>query len=109
MGSLFINKAITKRGTEPHNICHAVIIKRSILGNLTWILFDKIAPHAQVNPDANANNVLEKLFSIFSGLKTNINSNFSLDKMTSKFGEILDKYVKVQQHIELKLPTIKKL
>ena len=44
-----------------------------------------------------------------SGLKTNINSNFSLDKMTSKFGEILDKYVKVQQHIELKLPTIKKL
>ena len=29
--------------------------------------------------------------------------------MTSKFGEILDKYVKVQQHIELKLPTIKKL
>ena len=44
-----------------------------------------------------------------SGLKTNINSNFSLDKMTSRFGEILDKYVKVQQHIELKLPTIKKL
>ena len=29
--------------------------------------------------------------------------------MTSKLGEILDKYVKVQQHIELKLPTIKKL
>lgn len=44
------------------------------------------------------------------GLKTNINKNFTLDKMTSKLGEILDKYVKVQpQHIELKLPTIKKL
>jgi glycosyltransferase involved in cell wall biosynthesis len=44
-----------------------------------------------------------------SGLKTNINKNFTLDKMTSKFGEILDKYVKIQQHVELKLPTIKKL
>ena len=43
------------------------------------------------------------------GLKSNINKNFSLNKMTSKLGEILDKYVKVQQHIELKLPTIKKL
>ena len=32
--------------------------------------------------------------------------------MTSKLGEILDKYVKIQpqpKHVELKLPTIKKL
>ena len=43
------------------------------------------------------------------GLKTNINSNFSLDKMTSKLYKIFDKYVKVKKHIELKLPTIKKL
>ncbi len=43
------------------------------------------------------------------GLKRNINSNFSLDKMTSKLSEIFDKYVKVKKHIELKLPTIKKL
>ena len=46
------------------------------------------------------------------GLKTNINTNFSLDKMTSKLGEILDKYVKVEpqpQHVEMKLPTINKL
>ena len=46
------------------------------------------------------------------GLKTNINKNFPLNKMTSKLGEILDKYVKIQpqpKHIELKLPTIKKL
>jgi glycosyltransferase involved in cell wall biosynthesis len=43
------------------------------------------------------------------GLKTNIQKNFSLDKMTTKLGEILDKYVKVQQHVELKLPQIKKL
>jgi len=43
------------------------------------------------------------------GLKTNINKNFTLDKMSSKLGEILDKYVKIQQHIEMKLPTINKL
>jgi glycosyltransferase involved in cell wall biosynthesis len=46
------------------------------------------------------------------GLKTNINNNFTLDKMSSKLGEILDKYVKVQpqpQHVEMKLPTINKL
>lgn len=43
------------------------------------------------------------------GLKTNITKNFSLDKMTQKLGELLGKYVKVQQHVELKLPEIKKL
>ena len=46
------------------------------------------------------------------GLKTNINKNFTLNKMTSKLGEILDKYIKLQpqpKHVELKLPTIKKL
>lgn len=47
-----------------------------------------------------------------AGLKTNINTNFSLPKMSSKLGEILDKYVKIQpqpQHIEMKLPTINKI
>ena len=43
------------------------------------------------------------------GLKTNIQKNFTLDNMTSKLKEILDKYVKVQQKVELKLPEIKKL
>lgn len=43
------------------------------------------------------------------GLKTNIINNFSLSKMTIKLGELLDKYAKVVQHIELKLPEIKKL
>ena len=46
------------------------------------------------------------------GLKSNINKNFSLNKMTSKLKEILDKYIKFKPepaHIELKLPTIKKL
>ena len=46
------------------------------------------------------------------GLKTNINSNFTLSKMTKKLGYILEKYIKVEpqpQHIEMKLPEIKKL
>jgi hypothetical protein len=43
------------------------------------------------------------------GLKTNIQKNFTLNKMSSKFGEILDKYVKVAQPVKLKLPEIKKL
>ncbi len=46
------------------------------------------------------------------GLKTNINSNFTLSKMTEKLGSILEKYVKVEpqpQHIEMKLPEIKKI
>ena len=61
----------------------------------------------------------QKIFDVFKnykkyekdskGLKTNIQKNFSLDRMTIKLGEILDKYVKVQQHVELKLPSIKKL
>ncbi len=45
-----------------------------------------------------------------AGLKTNINKNFSLEKMTSKFAEILEKYLKPQpSHVEFKLPTIEKL
>ena len=43
------------------------------------------------------------------GLKTNIQNNFTLDKMTSKLGEILNKYVKIAQPVQLKLPEIKKL
>ena len=43
------------------------------------------------------------------GLKTNIQKNFTLDNMTTKLGEILNKYVKVQKKVELKLPTINKL
>jgi len=43
------------------------------------------------------------------GLKTNINKNFNLSKQTEVLKGILDKYVKVQQKVELKLPEIKKL
>ena len=44
-----------------------------------------------------------------AGLKTNILKNFSLEKMTSDLGIILNKYVKIIKKVELKLPTIKKL
>ena len=43
------------------------------------------------------------------GLRTNILKNFTLDRMTEKLGQILNKYVKVQQHVQMKLPEIKKL
>jgi glycosyltransferase involved in cell wall biosynthesis len=43
------------------------------------------------------------------GLKSNIENKFSLTKMTEEFGNILNRYVKVTEHIPLKLPEIKKL
>ena len=44
-----------------------------------------------------------------NGLQSNIKNNFSLKKMTEVFGNLLNKYVKVTTHVELKLPTITKL
>lgn len=43
------------------------------------------------------------------GLSTNIKKNFSLEKQTGVLKGILDKHIKVQKHVELKLPQIKKL
>jgi glycosyltransferase involved in cell wall biosynthesis len=43
------------------------------------------------------------------GLSDNINTKFSLGKMTESFKKLVDKYVKVQQKVELVLPQIKKL
>lgn len=43
------------------------------------------------------------------GLSDNINTKFSLTKMTELFKKLVDKYVKVQQKVELVLPQIKKL
>jgi glycosyltransferase involved in cell wall biosynthesis len=43
------------------------------------------------------------------GLSDNINNNFSLNRMTEKFKDIIEKYVKVKQKVELVLPEIKKL
>ena len=43
------------------------------------------------------------------GLQANIKNNFSLGKMTEAFGNLLNKYVKVASHVELKLPKLTKL
>ena len=43
------------------------------------------------------------------GLAENIKNNFSLNKMTESFKRIVEKYVKIQQKVELVLPQIKKL
>jgi hypothetical protein len=43
------------------------------------------------------------------GLSDNINNRFSLTKMTEVFKGIFDRYVKIQQKVELVLPQIKKL
>ena len=43
------------------------------------------------------------------GLGTNIKTKFSLQKMTEVFKGLFDKYVKIQQKVELVLPQIKKL
>jgi glycosyltransferase involved in cell wall biosynthesis len=43
------------------------------------------------------------------GLSSNIRNKFSLNKMTEEFGKLLSKYIKVAEHIPLKLPEIKKL
>jgi glycosyltransferase involved in cell wall biosynthesis len=40
------------------------------------------------------------------GLQTNIKNNFSLEKMTEVFGNLLNKYVKVASHVQLKLPQL---
>ena len=43
------------------------------------------------------------------GLSDNILNNFSLNKMTSVFKNIIDKYIKIQEKVDLVLPQIKKL
>ena len=67
----------------------------------------------------NYSTAAQKIFDVYKnykkhlkkseGLKTNINNNFTLDKMTEKLKSIVEQYVKIQQHVELKLPEIKKL
>lgn len=65
---------------------------------------------------SNAAKVMNDVFTKYkdaqkksSGLSKHITTKFSLDKMTQQLGSILDKYVKVPEKVELKLPEIKKL
>jgi len=85
---------------------HESASNKFLLKEAKWfyVNYSKAAQHIH-NTFSNYKIALKKS----EGLKTNINKNFTLDKMSSKLGEILDKYVKIQQHIEMKLPTINKL
>lgn len=67
----------------------------------------------------NYSTAAQKLYQVFNnykdalhtsnGLKVNIKKNFSLKKMHEKFGEILDKYVTIQEYVPIKLPELPKL
>jgi glycosyltransferase involved in cell wall biosynthesis len=84
-----------------HSAANQFLLKES-----KWFTVDySKAAQKMFDVHKNYNTYLEKS----KGLKTNIQKNFTLDRMTQKLDEILSKYVKVQQKIELKLPEIKKL
>ena len=85
---------------------HPSSANQFLLKESKWFTVDySKAAQKMFDVHKNYNTYLEKS----KGLKTNIQKNFTLDKMTQKLDEILSKYVKVQQKIELKLPQIKKL
>ena len=85
---------------------HPSAANQFLLKESKWFTVDYTkAAQKMFDVHKNYNTYLEKS----KGLKTNIQKNFTLDKMTQKLGDILSKYVKVQQKIELKLPEIKKL
>jgi glycosyltransferase involved in cell wall biosynthesis len=85
---------------------HPSAANQFLLGDSSWF-------------SVNYSTAAQKLLDVFKnysknletskGLKTNIENKFSLNKMTEEFGNILNRYVKVTEHIPLKLPEIKKL
>ena len=85
---------------------HASAANQFLLSESNWFT---------VNYSSAAQKMLDlfKNYSKYSeqskGLSSNIKNKFSLSKMTEEFGKILTKYVKVTEHIPLKLPQIKKL
>ena len=85
---------------------HKTAANKFLLAESKWFTVDYSKAAAKIF-DVHKN--YKKYSKSSQGLKTNIQKNFSLDKMSSKLGEILDKYVKVQTKVELKLPEIKKL
>ena len=85
---------------------HESAANKFLLKEAKWFTVDYSKAAAKIfDVYKNYNNYSKKS----EGLKTNIQKNFTLEKMSSKLGEILDKYVKVQKKVELKLPEIKKL
>lgn len=85
---------------------HKSAQNKFLLGDAKWFTVD-YSKAAQKIFDVHKN---YKTYSKKSqGLKTNIQKNFSIEKQTQVLKGILDKYVKVQRKVELKLPTINKL
>ena len=85
---------------------HETSQNQFLLKEAKWFYVD-YTKAAQVIFDVykNYNTYLKKS----NGLSENINNNFCLEKMTELFKKLFDKYVKVQQKVELVLPQIKKL
>lgn len=77
-----------------------------LLKEAKWFYVD-YSKAAQVIFDVHKN--YDSYLKKSKGLSDNINTNFSLKKMTDVFKKLVDKYVKVQQKVELVLPQIKKL
>ena len=85
---------------------HQSASNQFLLKDAKWFYVD-YTKAAQVLFDVHKN---YKTYSEKSkALSSNILSKFSLEKMTESFKLIFDRYVKVQQKIELVLPQIKKL
>jgi glycosyltransferase involved in cell wall biosynthesis len=85
---------------------HETAVNKFLLKESKWFYVDYSKAASKI---FEVHKNYKKYLKESEGLKTNIQNNFSLDKMSSKLGEILDKYVKVTQKIEMKLPTINKL
>jgi glycosyltransferase involved in cell wall biosynthesis len=85
---------------------HQSASNQFLLKDAKWFYVD-YTKAAQVLFDVHKN---YKFYSEKSkGLSVNILNKFSLEKMTESFKLIFDRYVKIQQKIELVLPQIKKL
>jgi hypothetical protein len=85
---------------------HPTAANQFLLKDSKWFYVD-YSKAAQVLLDVFKNYDSHSKKSI--GLQKNIISKFSLTKMTEVFKGIFDRYVKVQQKVELVLPQIKKL
>jgi glycosyltransferase involved in cell wall biosynthesis len=85
---------------------HETAVNKFLLKESKWFYVDYSKAASKI---FEVHKNYKKYLKESEGLKTNIQNKFSLDKMTSKLGEILDKYVKIAKKVELKLPTIKKL
>lgn len=85
---------------------HPSSVNQFLLKESKWFTVDySKAAQSILDLHKNYNKYLKKS----AGLKTNIVNKFSLSKMHEVMKNVFDKYVRIQQKVELKLPEIKKL